>query len=100
MASYYNINDALFADQSRKVAAALTHFKLGTPAGDWASDRLSTALAATPVNYGTWAEFKMAFETQFIPLQTQIEAIQKMYNMPMGNKEFNEWYQEWSMQAR
>jgi len=100
LASYYNINDALFADQSRKVAAALTHFKLGTPAGDWASDRLSTALAATPVNYGTWAEFKTAFETQFIPPQTQIEAIQKMYNLPMGNKDFSEWYQDWSMQAR
>ena len=63
LASYYNINDAVFTNESRKVAAALTHFKLGTPAGDWASDCLSMALAATPVNYGTWAAFKMAFET-------------------------------------
>ena len=82
------------------MAAALTHFKLGTPAGDWASDHLSMALAATPINYGTWAAFKMAFEAQFIPPQMQIEAIQKIYNTPMGSREFNEWFQEWSMQAR
>ena len=82
------------------MAAALTHFKLGTSAGDWASDQLSMALAATPVNYGTWAAFKTAFKRQFILPQTQVEAIQKIHNLPMGNCEFNEWYQEWSMQAQ
>ena len=63
----------------------LTYFKLGTPASDWASDLLSTALAIIPVNYRTWAAFKTAFETQFIPLQMQVKAIQKIHNMPMGN---------------
>jgi len=100
LANYYGINTDLYTTESRKVAAALTHFKLGTSAGDWASDQLSTALAATPVNYGTWAAFKTAFERQFIPPQTQVEAIQKIHNLPMGNREFNEWYQEWSMHAQ
>ena len=93
LANYYSINDAVYTTESRKVAAALTHFKLGTPAEDWASDQLSMALVATPVNYGTWAAFKTAFETQFILPQIQVEAIQKIHNMPMGNREFNEWYQ-------
>jgi hypothetical protein len=98
--NYYNINDAVYTDEGQKVAAALTHFKMGTSAGDWASDHLATALGATPINYGTWADFKAKFKEQFIPPQTQVESIQKIHNLPMGNGEFNEWYQDWSMHAR
>ena len=28
---------------------------------------MATTLGHTPVDYGTWADFKMAFEKQFIP---------------------------------
>ena len=98
--NYYTLNNAVYTNEGQKVAAALMHFKLGTSAGDWASNRLSTALAATPIDYGTWAEFKNKFKEQFIPPQTQVESIQKIHNLPMGSKEFNEWYQEWSMYAR
>jgi hypothetical protein len=98
--NYYTLNDAVYVNEGQKVAAALTHFKMGTSAGDWASDRLATALGATPINYGTWAEFKTKFKEQFIPPQTQVESIQKIHNLSMGNREFNEWYQEWSMYAR
>jgi hypothetical protein len=90
--NYYTINDAIYTNEGQKVAATLTHFKLGTSARDWASDHLSTALTATPVNYGTWAKFKNKFKEQFIPPQTQVESIQKIHNLPMGSKEFNEWY--------
>jgi len=48
----------------------------------------------------TWATFKDKFKEQFIPPQTQVESIQKIHNLPMGNREFNEWYQDWSMHAR
>jgi hypothetical protein len=98
--NYYTLNDAVYTNQRQKVAAALTHFKVGTPAGDWASDRLSTALSATPINYGTWADFRDKFKEQFIPPQTQVESIQKIHNLPMGSREFNKWYQEWSMYTR
>jgi hypothetical protein len=98
--NYYTLNDAVYTNEGQKVAAALTHFKMGTSAGDWASDRLATALGATPVTYGTWADFKTKFREQFIPPQTQVESIQKIHNLPMGNREFNEWYQDWSMHAR
>jgi hypothetical protein len=98
--NYYTLNNAVYTNQGQKVAATLTHFKLGTPAGDWASDRLSTTLSATPIDYGTWADFRDKFKEQFIPLQTQVESIQKIHNLPMGSREFNEWYQEWSMHAR
>jgi hypothetical protein len=98
--NYYTLSDAVYADEGWKVAAALTHFKMGTPARDWASDRLATALGATPIDYGTWANFKDKFKEQFIPPQTQVESIQKIHNLPMGSKEFNEWYQDWSMHAR
>jgi hypothetical protein len=71
-----------------------------TSAEDWASNRLATALGATPVTYGTWANFKTKFKEQFIPPQIQVESIQKIHNLPIGNREFNEWYQDWSMHAR
>jgi hypothetical protein len=98
--NYYNINNTVYTDEGWKVVATLTHFKMGTSARDWASDCLATALGATPINYGTWADFKSKFKEQFIPPQTQVESIQKIHNLPMGNREFNEWYQDWSMHAR
>jgi hypothetical protein len=98
--NYYTLNNAVYTNEGQKVMAALTHFKLGTPAGDWASNCLATALAATPVDYGTWATFKDKFKEQFIPPQMQVESIQKIHNLLMGSREFNEWYQEWSMYAR
>jgi hypothetical protein len=98
--NYYTLNDAVYTNEGQKVAAALTHFKMGTSAGDWASNHLATALGATPITYGTWAKFKTKFKEQFIPPQTQVESIQKIHNLPMGNREFNEWYQDWSMHAR
>jgi hypothetical protein len=73
--NYYNINNVVYTDEGWKVAAALTHFKMGTSAGDWASDCLATALGATPINYSTWANFKNKFKEQFIPPQTQVESI-------------------------
>ena len=98
--NYYTLNDAVYVNEGQKVAAALMHFKMGTLVGDWASNRLATALGATPITYGTWAEFKTKFKEQFIPPQTQVESIQKIHNLPIGNREFNKWYQEWSMHAR
>jgi hypothetical protein len=67
--NYCTLNDAVYANEGQKVAAALTHFKMGTPARDWASNCLATALGATPINYGTWANFKNKFKEQFIPPQ-------------------------------
>ena len=61
---------------------------------------METALARTPISYGTWAAFKAAFEKQFIPPATQMDALQKMLSTPMGNREFNEWFQQWSTYAR
>jgi hypothetical protein len=34
--SYYYLNSDLFGNDSKKVAATLSHFKVGTPAGEWA----------------------------------------------------------------
>jgi hypothetical protein len=100
LASYYSLNEQIYATEGRRVAAALTHFQLSTPAGAWASDRLATAMAATPPNYGTWQQFEDAFKAQFIPPATQLEAITKMHNLPMGQQDFNAWYLNWSMHAR
>ena len=75
LGNYYTLNNAVYADEGQKVVAALTHFKMGTSAGDWASNHLATTLRATPVTYGTWADFKTKFREQFIPPQTQVESI-------------------------
>ena len=32
--NYYYLNESLYPDDSRRVASALTHFKVGTPAGE------------------------------------------------------------------
>jgi len=60
---------------------------------------MATAIAAQPTNYGTWQAFKDAFKAQFIPPQTELEALAKLHATPQGSREFNEWYQEWSQHA-
>jgi len=100
LANYYNINDGVYTTNAQKVSSALTHFKIGTPGGNWASDLMHTALNANPVNYGTWDNFKAAFEKQFIPPAAQMEAIAKMHGTFMGAKDFATWFLDWSTQAR
>jgi len=100
LANYYNINDGVYTTNAQKVSSALTHFKIGTPGGNWASDLMHTALNANPVNYGTWDNFKAAFEKQFILPAAQMEAIAKMHGNFMGAKDFATWFLDWSTQAR
>ena len=100
LANYYYLNEATYTDVGRKVSAALTHFKLGTPAGEWAQDRQKTALATRPaIDFGTWEAFRDDFKKHFIPEHTKLEATNTMYTLKMGNRPFNEWYQEWSTHA-
>jgi hypothetical protein len=94
--NYYTTNAAVYDNEDKKILAALTHFKLGTQAREWASDRMAAALAAVPQTYGMWATFKADFKAQFILPQMQLDAITKIHNLPMGGKEFNVWFQEWS----
>src|SRR5579863_5051832 len=98
--NYYTMNDASYPNVGAKIASALTHFKLGTPAGEWASDQIAAALGQTPVNYGTWAAFKAAYNQQFIPPESQAEAISKMHNTFQRDLDFGKWYQIWSQYAR
>ena len=46
--NYYYLNETAYTDEGKRVSVALTHFKLGTPAGDWAQDKQKEALNATP----------------------------------------------------
>jgi hypothetical protein len=99
LANYYYLNADLYPDQGKKVSSALTYFKNGTPAGEWARDKQKTALSATPVDFGTWADFKTAFDKHFIPAHSALEATNSMYTSRMGQRSFNEWYQDWSTYA-
>jgi hypothetical protein len=90
--NYYTTNEAIYDTETKKIAAVLTHFKLGMQAGEWASDHMATALTAAPINYGTWATFKADFKAQFILPQTQLDAITKIHSLPIGGKEFNVWF--------
>jgi len=98
--NYFTVNATTFDTDAKKVSSALTYFKQGTQAGDWASDHITTILARNPVDYRTWDDFKDAFKDQFIPPETQNEAIQNIHNTPQRNQEFSKWYQEWSKYAR
>jgi hypothetical protein len=93
--SQHELPSTAFTNEGKKVATALTYFKMGTPAGEWAHDKQNTALAATPVDFGTWADFKTTFKKHFIPAESELQAITAIYNTPMHQWEFNEWYQEW-----
>jgi hypothetical protein len=90
------MNAAIFDNEDKKISASLTYFKLGIQAEEWASDCMATALATAPVTYETWATFKADFKAQFIPPQIQLDAITKIHSLPMGGREFNAWFQEWS----
>ena len=79
--NYYTVNHAVYPNEKARIQSALTHFKLGTQAGEWASDWIAKALHASPVDYGTWAKLKKDFNTQFIPPQTQVDAIAKMHSL-------------------
>ena len=51
--NYYNINAAIYTADNMKIAVALTHFKQGMQAGEWASDLMATALGQNPADYRT-----------------------------------------------
>src|SRR6266404_3046976 len=94
--NYYYLNGDNFATETKKVSSALTHFRISTAAGEWAQDRQKAALSQTPPDFGSWADFKTAFDKHFIPVITTDLAQQNMFNLKQGARQFNEWYQEWS----
>jgi hypothetical protein len=53
---------------------------------------MATTLAQAQVTYKTWANFKVDFKAQFIPPQTQLDAITKIHSLPIEGKEFNVWF--------
>ena len=97
--NYFYLNEDIFTTDNKKISTALTYFKIGTPAGDWAQDKQKTALTATPISFGTWADFRASFDKHFIPAHTKLDATNAMYTSRMGNRPFSEWYQEWSTHA-
>jgi Retrotransposon gag protein len=99
LANYYFLNNNLYSTTSKQIASALTHFKLGTPAGEWAKDRQQMALAHNPPDFGTWTDFQDAFKSHFIPVDTKLLSTQLLHTIKMNNKPFSEWYQEWSTHA-
>jgi len=99
LANYYFLNQDLYSSVSKRIASALTHFKLGTSAGEWAKDRQQTALAHAPPDFGTWKAFQDAFKAHFIPVDAKLLSTQLLHTLKMNNKPFSEWYQEWSTHA-
>jgi Retrotransposon gag protein len=97
--NYYYLNEALFTNKSRCVAAALSHFIVGTPAGEWACDKQNMALTGTHITYGTWQTFLNDFKKHFVSVQTEQQAMNAIWTVHMKNRPFHEWYQEWSTYA-
>ena len=83
------------ADQSLKITAVLSHFKLRTPMGEWACDCQQIAMKQSPPNFRTWAKFKRASKEHFILVKTELSFTQKIHNLKMNNCSFTEWYQDW-----
>ncbi len=97
--NYFHLNNTIFNMEDKKISTALTYFKVGTPAGQWAQDEQKAALNPVgrgTITFGAWNDFKMTFQEHFIPTHTALEATNLMYTLKMGNRTFNDWYQEWS----
>jgi hypothetical protein len=52
--NYFYLNEDIFNTDGKKISSALTYFKIGTSAGEWAQDLQKKALAHTPISFGTW----------------------------------------------
>jgi hypothetical protein len=48
LGNYYFLNTTTFDTDEKKVFSALTYFKIGTPAGEWAHDRQSALFQPRP----------------------------------------------------
>jgi hypothetical protein len=94
--NYFYLNKDVFNTEGKKISSALTYFKIGTSAGEWAQDLQKNTLKHTPISFGTWATFKDNFKKHFIPAHSALEATNAMYTSKMGGRPFNEWYQDWS----
>jgi hypothetical protein len=92
LASYFFLNEDVYNSNNKKIASALSYFKIGTPAGEWAKDKQITALALSPPNFGTWDAFKDDFKSHFIPVDQVLLSTQQMHSMKMGNHPFSNWY--------
>jgi hypothetical protein len=57
LGNYYFLNTTTYNTDQKKVSSALTYFKIGTPAGEWAHDRQSAALSATPPEFWHMGQF-------------------------------------------
>jgi hypothetical protein len=97
--TYYHLNENQYDTDLKKIAAALTFCQVGTSAGAWAQEQHKEAFKHSPPQFGTWRDFKKAFANHFIPAESVLESTQKMHNLHMNNREFNNWYQEWSTHA-
>ena len=96
LTNYYYLNTDVYPLEDKRITSALTHFKLRTPAGEWAKDHQEAALAASPVDFGTWKAFKDAFKAHFIPVESVMNSTNVMHTLKMNNRPFSDWYQEWS----
>ena len=94
--NYYYLNSDSFSDEGKKVSSALTHFKVGSSAREWAQDVQKAALSKTTIDFGSWDDFHKKFKKHFVPAYSKLEATNAMYSSKMGGRPFNEWYQEWS----
>ena len=69
---YLLINHALYHDNNRKIAFALSYMKKGA-AATWAEVRCQQGLAT--LSFGTFAQFQIDFETTFINTNAAREAM-------------------------
>ena len=94
LASYFFLNKDVYNSTNKKIASALSYFKIGTPAGKWAKDKQITALALSPPNFGTWEAFQDDFKSHFILVDQVLLSTQQMHSMKVRNCPFSNWYQE------
>jgi hypothetical protein len=92
LASYFFLNEEIYNTANKKITSALSYFKIGTLAGEWAKDKQITALALSPPDFGIWEAFHDDFKSHFIPVDAILLSIQQMHSMKMENCPFSDWY--------
>jgi hypothetical protein len=90
LVNYFNINQAVYAQDHQKVIFTLSYMAEGE-ALDWANNWLATNTDNQGnINYGTWNALYTQIETDFAPVEKRANAIHSLNNLNQGTKNAEE----------
>jgi Retrotransposon gag protein len=81
---YITMNLAIYDTNDKKIIFAISFMKGGTAVG-WSKLFVNTAIAATPVAFGTWTVFKILVKSAFSLVDTEGKACTNIKHLKQGS---------------